>query len=182
MMKYCPHVELLYQLDKTIADGAVDSSKVNNDAANSKCTERLDTLYKCIIDLNILGKSSSLDGVAPIDDEQVKNVNRFNSKQLKCETCSLKSAAASSISPLFSSRLHLCASCMYLGCFNLSCPSSHIEQHAKTHDHYLSVDVTYGSVYCYLCKDFQYDQFIEDFARQLFLKEGYFPFGKTFYL
>ena len=82
-----------------------------------------------------------------------------SSNNLKCSSCEQMN------------RLYVC-----VHCFSVSC-LSHIEQHWRLKSHPLFVEISYAAVYCHLCRDFQYDRFLEEFVRELFLKEGFFPFG-----
>ncbi|KAK2149381.1 hypothetical protein LSH36_454g00029 [Paralvinella palmiformis] len=59
-------------------------------------------------------------------------------------------------------RLHSCLSCVFFGCFG----SKHIHEHAKSKRHLLAVDLTYGSVYCFSCKDYVYDEEFDDIVKK----------------
>jgi len=63
-------------------------------------------------------------------------------QNMMCYTCDL-----------FSLRIHVCLECIYLGCFE----KKHIHDHAQKNQHYLAMDIVYGSIYCHVCKDYVYD-------------------------
>jgi ubiquitin carboxyl-terminal hydrolase 22/27/51 len=84
------------------------------------------------------------------------------------------------------SRLYICATCFYIGCFRLNPPashspssSSHIEAHSKLNDqHDIFIDLVYGSVYCSKCKDYQYNETLEEIMRTCFHRSNKLQFGK----
>ncbi|KAJ8897939.1 hypothetical protein PR048_003297 [Dryococelus australis] len=54
-------------------------------------------------------------------------------------------------------RLHSCLHCIYFGCF-----SGHIQEHAKLEKHYLAIDLIWGKVLCFQCRDYvHYKEFLE---------------------
>ncbi|XP_029785510.1 ubiquitin carboxyl-terminal hydrolase 27 [Suricata suricatta] len=59
-------------------------------------------------------------------------------------------------------RLHSCLSCVFFGCFT----EKHIHEHAETKQHNLAVDLYYGGIYCFMCKDYVYDRDIEQIAKE----------------
>ncbi|XP_062940724.1 ubiquitin carboxyl-terminal hydrolase 22-like [Cynocephalus volans] len=59
-------------------------------------------------------------------------------------------------------RLHSCLSCVFFGCFT----EKHIHEHAETKQHNLAVDLYYGGIYCFMCKDYVYDKDIEQIAKE----------------
>ncbi|XP_006902972.1 PREDICTED: ubiquitin carboxyl-terminal hydrolase 22-A-like [Elephantulus edwardii] len=59
-------------------------------------------------------------------------------------------------------RLHSCLSCVFFGCFT----EKHIHEHAETKQHNLAVDLYYGGIYCFMCKDYIYDKDIEQIAKE----------------
>ncbi|EDL33892.1 mCG3962 [Mus musculus] len=59
-------------------------------------------------------------------------------------------------------RLHSCLSCVFFGCFT----EKHIHEHAETKQHNLAVDLYYGGIYCFMCKDYVYDIDIEQIAKE----------------
>ncbi|ELU07196.1 hypothetical protein CAPTEDRAFT_18184 [Capitella teleta] len=69
---------------------------------------------------------------------------------LQCHTCR-------QMSP----RLHSCLHCVFFGCFG----AKHIHQHAKSKNHELSMDLTYGAILCRVCSDYVYDREIEELFR-----------------
>ncbi|XP_063240683.1 ubiquitin carboxyl-terminal hydrolase 22 isoform X2 [Bacillus rossius redtenbacheri] len=50
-------------------------------------------------------------------------------------------------------RLHSCLHCIYFGCF-----AGHIQEHAKLEKHYLAVDLVWGKVLCFQCRDYVHDR------------------------
>ncbi|MEJ1281195.1 ubiquitin specific peptidase 22 [Cricetulus griseus] len=42
----------------------------------------------------------------------------------------------------------------------------HIHEHAETKQHNLAVDLYYGGIYCFMCKDYVYDKDIEQIAKE----------------
>ncbi|XP_062507983.1 ubiquitin carboxyl-terminal hydrolase 22-like isoform X2 [Corticium candelabrum] len=58
-------------------------------------------------------------------------------------------------------RLHCCLYCVHFAC-NVH---KHIHKHFAESEHGLAVDLTVGSVYCFLCKKFVYDTDVESVAR-----------------
>ncbi|XP_025096651.1 ubiquitin carboxyl-terminal hydrolase 22-like isoform X2 [Pomacea canaliculata] len=59
-------------------------------------------------------------------------------------------------------RIHACLSCVYFGCYS----DMHIQNHAKTKKHSLSVDLKCGTVFCVICNDFVYDEELERIAKK----------------
>ncbi|CAN8030243.1 unnamed protein product [Ixodes persulcatus] len=59
-------------------------------------------------------------------------------------------------------RLHACLQCVYFGCYS----NRHIHEHARTNQHVLAVDISYGVVYCFTCADYVYDRELEAMARK----------------
>ncbi|XP_023616722.1 ubiquitin carboxyl-terminal hydrolase 27 [Myotis lucifugus] len=59
-------------------------------------------------------------------------------------------------------RLHSCLSCVFFGCFT----EKHIHEHAQAKQHNLAVDLYYGGIYCFMCKDYVYDKDIEQIAKE----------------
>jgi len=78
---------------------------------------------------------------------------------------------------LISSRHHICLNCLYIGCFNFS-NYSHTREHFKKNDHAISIDMVYGSVYCFHCMDYQYDEKIEEIISDFLRSENFFLGGK----
>ncbi|XP_053213153.1 ubiquitin carboxyl-terminal hydrolase 22-like isoform X1 [Panonychus citri] len=62
----------------------------------------------------------------------------------------------------FPIRLHACLECIYFGCYQ----HKHIHEHAKTTNHNLAIDVTWGYVYCYPCRDYVYDSDLERISKR----------------
>ncbi|KAK0050992.1 ubiquitin carboxyl-terminal hydrolase 22 [Biomphalaria pfeifferi] len=80
-------------------------------------------------------------------------------------------------------RLHACLSCIYFGCYDLK----HIHEHSLEKKHQLAIDVSYGSVYCFMCEDYVYDLELEELSKtqcqktpmSLGLKQRFFPWEPT---
>lgn len=144
-MKYCPHVEVLFK-------------KKHEAGLNF---ENLEKLFKLIIELIHFGKATLV-----VENEE--NTNK-TVKLFKCEKC--ENCESTTTHTTTTNRLHICAHCLSVNCFN------HIEQHSKLNSHYLTIEICYAAIYCHLCKDFQYNQVLEEFLRELFLKESFSPFG-----
>lgn len=58
-------------------------------------------------------------------------------------------------------RLHSCLHCVYFGCY----ADRHIYEHAKVKKHNLAIDLTYGVIMCFLCKDYVYDDEMDEIAK-----------------
>lgn len=100
-----------------------------------------------------------------------------NSK-LVCKQCieSLSSENNSGLICKTTSQLHICASCFFIGCFSLnSSTSSHIGMHSIKAQHFITIDLRYGAVYCFKCKDFQYNDYLERLRRISFTNSNYLP-------
>ncbi len=75
-----------------------------------------------------------------------------------------------------SSQLHICASCFFIGCFSLnSSSSSHIKMHSIKVQHFITIDLHYGVVYCFKCNDFQYNEYLESMRQIIFTNSNYLP-------
>ena len=100
-----------------------------------------------------------------------------------CEECTTTTTTTNGAldNRLMSPRVHLCASCSHVGCFSVL--RAH-ESHSRAHharlgcEHALSVDLTYGCVYCFECGDYKYDERLEAPIRRIFAAERIFPFGR----
>lgn len=76
-------------------------------------------------------------------------------------------------------RLHACLSCIYFGCYD----KKHIHAHSEEKKHHIAIDVSYGTVYCFVCGDYVYDSELEEIAKaqcqraslSLGLKQRFFP-------
>ena len=123
-------------------------------------------------------------------------VNYYKSKtqsdnyNYSCKDCS----AAVFVEPN-KSRLYICANCLYIGCFKLNSNItssnttnsnnnnnnniSHIELHSKQNEnHDIFIDLIYGTFYCTKCKDYQYNENLEELMRNSFYRANKFQFGK----
>lgn len=153
-MKYCSH-----------ADSLLKSA----DESNQTLNEKLQNICSIVSGLNKQFRHQNQTNISDNNDNQ--NLRSF----LYCNDC----LYANDI-PL--SRLHICLTCNHIGCFNLLTNnySSHIHDHYNQTEnrHELSIDLTYGAVYCFSCKDFQYNEKIEEFIKENFSRENYFPHGK----
>ena len=49
-------------------------------------------------------------------------------------------------------QLFSCLHCIYFGCKGL-----HIQNHLKQEKHIIALELSYGTIYCILCKDYIYD-------------------------
>lgn len=56
-------------------------------------------------------------------------------------------------------RLHACLHCVFFGCID------HIEEHAASEKHCLSVDLIFGNILCADCSDYVYDSELEEVAK-----------------
>ncbi|XP_074598990.1 ubiquitin carboxyl-terminal hydrolase nonstop isoform X2 [Brevipalpus obovatus] len=72
-------------------------------------------------------------------------------------------------------RLHACLGCIFFGCY----VKKHIHEHAKANKHPLAMDLTRGYVYCYLCRNYIYDNDLEKIAKEKRLKAAK-VYGPTF--
>lgn len=59
-------------------------------------------------------------------------------------------------------RLHSCLYCVYFGCYS----NKHMADHAKSKNHNLAIDLTYGIILCFSCGDYVYDDDMDDIARE----------------
>ncbi len=164
-MKYCSHIEEFSTSLSSASQYIGDNSLVNQ---NSLLEDRIEKICSLLISLNINQKKSQADQ----DTE---------SKYRGCQGCinSFQSPYATKDSVLYK-RLQLCAECFYLGCFNYLNDFSHMKQHAVDNNHSIVFDVVYGSIYCIQCRDFQYNQIIEDLVKKCYLKENFLPHGMSF--
>ncbi|EDQ87525.1 uncharacterized protein MONBRDRAFT_33347 [Monosiga brevicollis MX1] len=82
--------------------------------------------------------------------------------QHTCTACS--DLDAHHVEPAFNGQrdLHLCLSCVFIGCFTFSQPNGepparHSHEHAVQASHALSLSLAHRRVYCHFCNDFIYD-------------------------
>ncbi|XP_064637300.1 ubiquitin carboxyl-terminal hydrolase 22-like isoform X2 [Lineus longissimus] len=59
-------------------------------------------------------------------------------------------------------RLHSCLYCVFFGCYG----AKHIHEHARAKKHNLALDLTYGAVYCFSCKDYVYDRELDEMNKE----------------
>ena len=97
---------------------------------------------------------------------------KFSLNYVTCQECMTEHCPSHSISP----RHHICLNCLYIGCFNFS-NFSHTQAHFKKTDHAISIDMVYGSVYCFHCQDYQYDEKIEEIISDFLRNENFFLGG-----
>ncbi len=165
-MKYCSHIE---KFSKSLSSSSqfLGESAAPPDQA-SLLEDRIEKICAVLINLNLSSSQPSIDH----DTE--------NKLYRGCEACKNAYPAPSvdeNTVSLLHNRLQLCAECFYLGCFSHLNECSHMRQHAIDHNHSIAFDVAYGSIYCMQCRDFQYNQAIEDLVKKFYLKENYFPHG-----
>ncbi|RWS27194.1 ubiquitin carboxyl-terminal hydrolase 22-like protein [Leptotrombidium deliense] len=60
-------------------------------------------------------------------------------------------------------RLHVCLECVFFGCYL----NEHIQEHSRKSKHYLAMDLSFGTIYCYICRDYVYDRELETISRKL---------------
>jgi len=142
----------------TTSTSNVSCSSACNNQGSLSCSSRNTRVFrrleKIFENIAALRRSASL-----------KTTNDQALKYPVCDECKL-----------CSSRLHICASCEYVGCFTDL--NNHIVKHANNEKHYIIMDISYGMVYCCQCNDYQYDEKLEDISNRCFLKEKLFRFGK----
>lgn len=105
----------------------------------------------------------------------------FASAEFMDHRCSSSSPSSSVV---LADRLFMCVGCSYIGCFKFCSGSpttqssiNHFRAHSTSTAHYFGIDLTYGSFYCSLCNDFQYDPLIESKMRFHLNKEKLIRFG-----
>jgi len=76
---------------------------------------------------------------------------RRKARMMVCGECKLHTA-----------RLHSCLYCVFFGCYG----AKHIQEHAKRNGHNLAIDLTYGVVLCFSCRDYVYDYEIDEIAKR----------------
>ena len=156
-MKCCPHIEALYKKKPTpnpTTNNESTSSSSSSSSANINNFDHVEKLFKLVVELNHQYFGSN--GKSAVNNDEIACI--------KCSCCDRMS------------RLYMCAHCFVVCCH------SHAEQHARLKAHPLAVEITYAAIYCHVCKDFQYNQDLEEFVCQLFLKENFLPFGSLSFL
>jgi len=145
---YKKRIEKIFQVIKNFYTIKQKYAPTNNENSNSSSTSSSNTSSN--------GKSS---------------LNYVTCQECITEQCPNQSHH--SISP----RYHICLNCLYIGCFNFS-NFSHTQEHFKKKDHAISIDMVYGSVYCFHCMDYQYDEKIEEIISDFLRNENFFLGGK----
>ncbi|XP_042902734.1 ubiquitin carboxyl-terminal hydrolase 22 [Parasteatoda tepidariorum] len=94
------------------------------------------------------------------DYKKLKGIDVYSKIHANYITCIKQSARTQKIRECFchicktrSHRLHACLECSFVGCFD----REHIQAHADLNKHSIAIDVTFGNVYCFSCKDYMYD-------------------------
>ncbi|BFZ17573.1 hypothetical protein BsWGS_20612 [Bradybaena similaris] len=80
-------------------------------------------------------------------------------------------------------RLHACLSCIFFGCYG----KRHIHEHSEDRKHHIAIDMSFGTVFCFVCGDYVYDSQLEEIARvqsqaatqSLGLRQRFFPWEPT---
>jgi len=107
--------------------------------------------------------------------------NASHNSKLVCKPCMESLSGQINFSQICktTNQLHICATCFFIGCFSLnSSTSSHIEMHSSKAQHFITIDLRYGAVYCFKCKDFQYNEYLERLRRVSFTNSNYLPHSK----
>nr|CAD7397534.1 unnamed protein product [Timema cristinae] len=73
--------------------------------------------------------------------------SRKRKARVKCSMCCPQS---------YGPRLHSCLHCIFFGCYMGPC-SGHIHDHVQLKKHYLAVELVYGKIMCFQCKDYVHD-------------------------
>ncbi|CAK9299636.1 unnamed protein product [Gordionus sp. m RMFG-2023] len=84
-----------------------------------------------------------------------KNKNQI---PIKCFDCNMHAT-----------RLHICLSCVYIGCYN---KNHHIHKHIQNTAHILAMDAEYGIIYCSKCNDYIYDPLNEQILLKAYINLG----------
>lgn len=159
-----PKQEIKNDLDfKSTIDQHLDDSNPNQ--------KKIEKIIKLIVGLNLPKSNYLLDKT---DDYSIKL-----NKNIECHECyENKIFKDWEFEQNISSRHHICFTCLYIGCFNLS-KYSHIHVHSNSKKHYISIDLTYGAIFCSQCNDYQYNATFEEVVNNLLKKENFFPLGKN---
>jgi hypothetical protein len=148
----------------------------------SSSLSKIDKLLSIICDLNQILSGRKLSNYTNGDIINIEDLS-------KCKDC-LNDNDEDDIemtkpsNQISSNRLHLCVTCFYIGCFNpfnVNDPLCHMKQHSAKFGHYLSIDIAYGFVYCFICQDFKYNEKFENCLKSCYDKIKMFPFGKLFF-
>nr|CAD7441180.1 unnamed protein product [Timema bartmani] len=79
--------------------------------------------------------------------EGLKLRGHSSNARVKCSMCCPQS---------YGPRLHSCLHCIFFGCYMGPC-SGHIHDHVQLKKHYLAVELVYGKIMCFQCKDYVHD-------------------------
>lgn len=79
-------------------------------------------------------------------------------RKLKAKTC------VCNVCHCYTPRLHTCLLCVYFGCMDLE---NHMQVHVKTTGHIFAVELNYGTVYCFKCRDYIYDAALDEISRSI---------------
>ena len=168
-MKYCSHIEqFCSNLNNTLSK--CEENNEENNYNNNMLDERLKQICSILIQFNQNFSSK-------------KSHNNFDFETnipKHCQDCLLTPLNQDLTSSL-TNRIFLCAECLYIACFNFQYDSyqSHMRQHSIMFNHLIIIDMVYSNWYCIQCRDFQYNQTIENSIRKYFLKDNFFPYGKS---
>ena len=177
MDKICLHTDILFQLKNNSLDQ--HNSEKNGHTTNETTSTndiQLEKLFNLIV--NLYHKTKSL--------EQTKSRNELIKKFVyytcnDCESGQYKPKYLGNETNLknLSPRLFMCAICLYIGCFKFGPQQvSHIHTHSLCENHFIFIDLIYASIYCLKCKDFQYNQRLEEILKLVLEKLKVFPYGK----
>ncbi|XP_055953744.1 ubiquitin carboxyl-terminal hydrolase 22-like [Argiope bruennichi] len=60
-------------------------------------------------------------------------------------------------------KLHACLECAFFGCFDFEDgKNSHMEDHSKRYRHYFAININHGSLFCFKCNDYIYNEIYDD--------------------
>ena len=177
----CSHIDNFISSDFDGQTNEINCLNTQNSQETcSTSSAKIDKLLSIICDLNQILSGRKLSNYSNSD---IINIEELS----KCKDCSNDNQnyfdVNTSTNQSSSNRLHLCASCFYIGCFNpfnVNDPLCHIKQHSAKFGHYLSIDIVYGYVYCFICQDFKYNEKFENCLKSCYDKIKMFPFGKIF--
>ena len=72
----------------------------------------------------------------------------------------------------------MCCVCLYIGCFKINRPCHMLEHSQRQSGHQVFIDLEYGYIYCASCKDYQYNQILEDMYKKSMDKSDKLSFRK----
>jgi hypothetical protein len=178
----CCHIDNFISSDFDGQSNELNCLNSQNSQETSSST-KIDKLLSIICDLNQILSGRKLSNYSNSD---IINIEELS----KCRDCLNDDdedddlEMTKSNNRISSIRLHLCATCFYIGCFNpfrVHDSLCHMRQHSAKYGHYLSVDIVYGYVYCFICQDFKYNEKFENCLKSCYDKIKMFPFGKRFF-